>query len=318
MDTTGSEIEPVGSEGSGSPAVLLYFISYKILAPRDPEFPKDGRAPDRFPYHGRDSIPDHLISPGGMVLEPPRVPVLVLVLVSALIFLGGFLAGWTIPLASLTPDQDLLYQVSTYTSLSAGGYDQVEPVESLMKNGDLGLGTFTGLDGEMVVVDGTCYQVRSDGTVRPADPSWGVPFAEVTFFSLDLSFPGIMAGNMTELAGILDLRLPSKDRFYAIRITGTFPYIRARSPPAQGKPYPPLADALKGQSVFEFRNVTGTAVGFYTPNTAAGLSFPGYHLHFISDDRSRGGHILDLVTAKSTVELDSTPRSLIILAREWT
>jgi acetolactate decarboxylase len=155
--------------------------------------------------------------------------------------------------------------------------------------------------------------VKSDGTVRPADPSLGVPFAGVTSFSPDLSFPGATAGNMTELTGFLDSRLPSKDQFYAIRITGTFTYIRARSPPAQDKPYPPLADVLKGQSIFEWRNVTGTAVGFYTPASASGLSFPGYHLHFISSDRSRGGHVLDVVTAGNTVELDGTPRSLVIL-----
>jgi len=121
---------------------------------------------------------------------------------------------------------------------------------------------------------------------------------------------------MTELTGFLDSRLPSKDLFYAIRIDGTFPYIKARSPPAQDKPYPPLADALKRQSIYEFRNVTGTAVGFYTPSSAAGLSFPGYHLHFITADRSRGGHILDITTGGNTVELDSTPRAVTIFTPE--
>ncbi|MDD1664251.1 MAG: acetolactate decarboxylase, partial [Methanomicrobiales archaeon] len=193
-------------------------------------------------------------------------------------------------------------------------YDAVEPAGVLMRNGDLGLGTFTGLDGEMVVVDGACYQVKSDGTVRPADPTQGVPFASVTFFSPDLSTPATAVGNMTELTWFLDSQLPSKDQFYAIRITGTFPYVRARSPPAQDKPYPPLADALKEQAVFEFRNVTGTAVGFYTPASAEGLGFPGYHLHFITDDRSRGGHVLDLAMEAIPVQLDATPRVTVILS----
>ncbi|MDD1662799.1 MAG: acetolactate decarboxylase, partial [Methanomicrobiales archaeon] len=147
-----------------------------------------------------------------------------------------------------------------------------------------------------------------------ADPSLGVPFAGVTFFSPDLLVPGIMAGNMTELTGFIDSQLPSKDRFYAIRITGHFPYIRARSPPVQDKPYPPLADALKEQKIYEFRNVTGTAVGFYTPASAEGIGFPGYHLHFLTGDRSRGGHILDMTTVGNTVELDDTPRVTVILA----
>jgi acetolactate decarboxylase len=246
-----------------------------------------------------------------MVLEIK--PVLLVILGGALIFGLGYFSGGVAPGSQPAPDQDLLYQVSTYTSLSGGGYDPVEPVGILMRNGDLGLGTFTGLDGEMVVVEGTCYQVKSDGTVRSADSSQGVPYASVTFFSPDITTPGAVAGNMTELTVFLDSQLPSKDRFYAIRITGTFPFVRARSPPAQDRPYPPLADALKGQAVFEFRNVTGTAVGFYTPASAEGLGFPGYHLHFLSGDRTRGGHVLDISMDGTPVQLDATPRVTVIL-----
>jgi acetolactate decarboxylase len=237
-----------------------------------------------------------------------------LVLGIVVVFVAGYLAGGGQPSSTPSPDQDLLYQVSTYTALSGGRYDSVEPAGVLIRNGDLGLGTFSGLDGEMVVVDGTCYQVKSDGTAHPADLALGVPFAGVTFFSPDLSVPGVVAGNLTELTGFLDSQIPSRDLFYAIRIDGNFPYIMARSVPAQAKPYPPLADALKGQTIYEFRNVTGTAVGFYTPSYAAGLNFPGYHLHFITADRSRGGHILDIVTGGNTVGLDSTPRFAAILA----
>ena len=257
-------------------------------------------------------IPSFLtILPGGMVLELPKV--VILILGSALVFLAGYFAGWTALTPSPPADQDLLYQVSTYTALAGGGYDPVEPVGALMKNGDLGLGTFTGLDGEMVVVDGTCYQVKSDGVARPADPVLGVPFGGVTFFSPDLSLPGIIAANMTELTGELDMHIPSRDVFYAIRIDGMFPYVKARSVPAQGKPYPPLADALSGQTIFEWRNVTGTVAGFYTPAYAAGMNVPGYHLHFITSDRSRGGHVLDITTKGNTVELDATPRLTVIL-----
>jgi acetolactate decarboxylase len=243
---------------------------------------------------------------------------ILLVVGLALIYVLGYVSAGILPGHQPVRDQDLLYQVSTYTSLAGGGFDPVESVATLMANGDLGLGTFTGLDGEMVVVDGACYQVKPDGTARLADPSLGVPFAAVTSFSSDLSVPGTVAGNMTELTAFLDSRLPSKDIFYAIRIDGTFAYMKARSPPAQNKPYPVLADALKGQSIYEFRNVTGTAVGFYTPESAAGLNIPGYHLHFITADRSRGGHILDLATGGNTIELDSTPRYTVILAPEGT
>jgi acetolactate decarboxylase len=185
-----------------------------------------------------------------------------------------------------------------------------------MRHGDLGLGTFDGLDGEMVVVGGTCYQVKGDGSVVRPDPSLRVPFAAVTPFETDLIVPGITAGNLSGFTAYLDTRLPSRDTFWAIRMTGIFPYVKARSPPAQVKPYPALAEALKGQSVFVFHNVSGTVVGFYTPASAAGVDPVGYHLHFITADRKGGGHVLDISPDGNTVELDSTPRFTVVLSRE--
>ncbi len=38
----------------------------------------------------------------------------------------------------------------------------------------------------------------------------------------------------------------------------------------------------------------GTVIGFRCPNYAVGLNVPGDHLHFITDDRKHGGHILGL------------------------
>ena len=152
--------------------------------------------------------------------------------------------------------------------------------------------------------------MESDGTARIADPALGVPFAAFTFFSPDISIPDTVTGNMTELTGLLDMHIPSRDVFYAIRIDGTFPYVKARSVPVQVKPYPPLADALLGQTIFEFRNVTGTVVGFYTPSSAAGMNVLGYHLHFITSDRSRGGHVLDIATGETGWSWTPRPVSL--------
>ena len=249
-----------------------------------------------------------------MVLDIKQV--LLLLLVAALLLIGGFFAGWSASAPSGPPDPDLLYQVSTYTSLSGGGYRGIVTVGELAQHGDLGLGTFDGLDGEMVVVDGAMYQVKADGTVSRPDPSVLVPFAAVTSFQPDLTLGGITAGNLSELTARLDARLPSKDRFWAVRIDGTFPYVKARSPPAQSRPYPILTDALKSQSVFTFRNVTGTVVGFYTPSSATGVDPVGFHLHFISGDRKEGGHVLDITTEGAQVQLDDTPRLEVVLAAD--
>ncbi|OQB96225.1 MAG: Alpha-acetolactate decarboxylase precursor [Verrucomicrobia bacterium ADurb.Bin122] len=78
-----------------------------------------------------------------------------------------------------------------------------------------------------------------------------------------------------------------------------------RSVPAQQKPYPALAEVAKTQPVFELSNVTGTLVGFRAPPFVKGLNVPGYHLHFLADDRQSGGHVLSLTLESGTLELAS-------------
>ena len=112
--------------------------------------------------------------------------------------------------------------------------------------------------------------------------------------------------NLTELEDFLDLNLPSENLFYAVRVDGDFSYIKARSVPKQEKPYPKLADAVSTQSVFEFENISGTLVGFRAPEYVKGVNVPGYHLHFITEDRSAGGHVLDFEMENGDAGLDIT------------
>ena len=81
--------------------------------------------------------------------------------------------------------QHTLYQVSPATALVEGIYQGAVQVATLRAHGDLGLGTFEGLDGEMVIVDGHFFQVRSDGSVREVQDNVLSPFAAVTAFSAD-------------------------------------------------------------------------------------------------------------------------------------
>jgi acetolactate decarboxylase len=116
------------------------------------------------------------------------------------------------------------------------------------------------------------------------------------------------AGNLSEFGNALDPYLGSRNLFYMFRIDGTFPYVKVRAPPAQEKPYPRLVDAIAQQHVVELRNVTGTIVGTFTPDYVGGVTVPGYHLHFVSADRERGGHVLDLASdGTAQVAIDDLP-----------
>jgi acetolactate decarboxylase len=111
---------------------------------------------------------------------------------------------------------------------------------------------------------------------------------------------------LTELEQYLDRDLPSENYFYAIRVDGNFSYLKARSVPKQERPYHKLAEAVSNQTIFEFENVSGTLVGFRTPDYAKDINVPGYHLHFIAANKSAGGHVLELELKNGTAAIDNT------------
>jgi len=230
--------------------------------------------------------------------------------------------------------KDVLFQVSAITALMQGVFEGSMSFKELAKHGDFGIGTLDDLDGELVVLDGKFYQVKADGKVNPisdassrlvirrfhkmvkaggVNDSQEAPFADVTFFEPDQKILFNGSANQTELQRYLEDQMPSKNIFYAIRIDGTFDYIKTRSPPAQERPYPTLTEALAQQSVFQFHNQSGTIVGFWSPAYANGVIPPGYHLHFLNEDRTAGGHVLDFSLKNASITLDYTPEFLMVL-----
>jgi len=202
---------------------------------------------------------------------------------------------------------DTLYQTSTIDALLEGVYDGDRTIGELMKAGDFGLGTVQALDGEMILLDGVAYQVRADGTVHVLHDDTLTPFAAVTRYGADrsreLSGPLVLSAFEQEVEALL----PSRNISYAIRLDGTFSAMRTRSVPAQVPPYPPLLEVVQDQSVFELGRVQGTVVGFWMPYYVSGFNVPGFHLHFISDDRTAGGHVLDFELESGTLGIDDTP-----------
>ena len=209
------------------------------------------------------------------------------------------------PAASAVP-ADTLYQVSTINSLSAGNYDGIKTVQEVEQKGDFGVGTFDGLNGEMVLLDGQIYQVDVSGKVNTPAASTKLPFAAVTFFKAGASKDISQVQNFAGLKTAIDPLIVKKDHFYAIRISGLFSTIQVRSESKQEKPYPILTDALKKQAVFNYQNVKGALVGFWTPDDSGTLNAVGYHLHFISDDHTQGGHVLDVSVNNATIKVDET------------
>jgi acetolactate decarboxylase len=187
--------------------------------------------------------------------------------------------------------QHTLFQVSTSGALVQGIYERAVSSRVLLNYGDFGLGTFENLDGEMVVLDGAIYQVRSDGEVLNITDDVGTPFAVVTHFTADQDQTIQSASSYEEITKICDQYRDSDNLFYAFRIDCHFAHIHTRAMKATLDGLP-LAKAAVIQPEFEFTDVEGTLVGIWSPQFSSALNITGYHFHFLSKDRTKGGHLL--------------------------
>src|SRR5215216_408220 len=193
---------------------------------------------------------------------------------------------------TLEVNHSTLFQVSTSTALVEGVYGGVVTIGELKQHGSFGLGTFDGLDGEMLALDGHVYQVLGDGSVRDAGDEARVPFAVVTEFRAERELTIDRVESFDDLGAQLDRRRDTGNLFFAVRIDGHFAYIRTRAlcKTASGVS---LVDATAHQPEFALTDVSGTAVGFWTPVYAQTINVAGWHFHFVTDNRTGGGHILN-------------------------
>jgi len=218
----------------------------------------------------------------------------------------------TVALAGCTPPSGVVYQYSTINALLEGVYDGEMTCGRLLQHGTFGLGTFNALDGEMVVIDGAVYKIRSDGKADRMGAGETTPFAMVTSFEPNMIFNIEHDGSPT-LEQLLEFKVPESNLIQAIRIDGHFKHVKLRSVPKQKRPYGRLAKIVEKQSVFELTDVRGTLVGFLIPPHFGGVNMPGYHFHFITKDRSRGGHVMKCRTGHVEMQIDEIPEFHLVL-----
>lgn len=229
---------------------------------------------------------------------------IVLISCSVLLFVTSPFAASAAP----KPDNETLYQGSTIEALLAGNYEGVASVEKIKSQGDVGLGTFTGLDGEMIILDGVVYKAAKTGKVTVENDNVQSPFYAVTSFEADITNKiGPCSMELNQLRTKLDGLRKRDDLLYAIVIKVKLQSIKVRSVGPYQQPFPLLSDAIKEQNVFDYREISGRLVGFWIPAYMGNTNAAGYHLHFLSDDCQKGGHVLDLTLNEAEISMDETP-----------
>ncbi|MCR5772713.1 MAG: acetolactate decarboxylase [Butyrivibrio sp.] len=216
--------------------------------------------------------------------------------------------------------KNIMYQVSTLQALALGYTKGVITVDELKKEGDTGLGTFENVDGEMIVLDGHCYRAMEDGNVVEAAPDTGIPFAAVGKLLRGNTFELSEFSNIEALREELTKRIEEHfglNSMHVVRIDGEFSKIDARSEAPYRSQHISLKNLLeKTQKAFVFENICGSLVGVYFPDYMDGINMPGWHLHFLSDDKTKGGHVFDMSMKKGNVYLDKIASIKIDLPNE--
>jgi len=197
-----------------------------------------------------------------------------------------------------------LYQYGIADAFLAGLYHGTLTVKDMKPHGDFGLGAPDLLDGELVILNGKAYQTHSTGFTMIMADTARIPLVLSTNFKADTTIYLINPGNKAEAFKLIDQYLTKTNGLYAIRITGDFNMVKTRAfPQIEKEPYLPLADMLEKQHFFTYEKLTGTLVGFKLPQYLSSVTIAGYHFHFLSADKGKGGHMTDFSAVKLKVEI---------------
>lgn len=216
--------------------------------------------------------------------------------------------------------ENQMYQVSTLQALALGYSRAVINVGELLNEGNTGLGTFEDINGEMIVMDGHCYRADQEGHITEVALDIGVPFATVSKLYGEQQFTLKNMPNIESIRTELTKKIEEKfglNSMHIVKIDGDFAKVDARSEAPYRSHHITLKDILsQTQKAFIFDNIRGSLVGVYFPDYMDGINMPGWHLHFLSEDRTRGGHVFDVSLQEGAVKLDKISNIFINLPKE--
>lgn len=204
-----------------------------------------------------------------------------------------------------TNKPNTLYTFGHASALIGGLYDAHIPYGKIKPYGNFGLGAPDKLDGEIIVFNNKFYQTQSSGKTFEVKDTDLTPFVIINNFKSDKKIEKVEALTKDQLFHLLDSILTKKNGIYAIHIRAKFNNVKTRAfPMITRKPYQPMAQLLSLQRFFNFENIEGDLIGYRLPSYMEGPNISGYHFHFLSEDKNKGGHLIDMILRDMTIEID--------------
>ncbi|TFV81497.1 acetolactate decarboxylase [Microbacterium sp. dk485] len=197
---------------------------------------------------------------------------------------------------------DAIIQYAVLDALLAAAYTTGLPAPQARELGDFGIGCCDGLGGEVVLLDGDLVECTDEAPPRAMDDSETLPFFEVCRFP-EMAPVDVSGTDLAALTAAIEEHLVSRNLFHAVRIDGVLAAVRVRVPRRGRTPFPSLAEATRDQVETVLEECAGTLLGFWAPAIYQGIAVAGLHLHFLSDDRLVGGHVLEASLAKGSLRV---------------
>lgn len=198
-------------------------------------------------------------------------------------------------------------QFAVLDALLAGMYESGITVAEVRGLGDFGIGCCEELGGEVIVLDGEVFECTVGEQPDRMRDDQILPFVDVCRFPASFADP-IADCDLPAFTAHVEQSLVSRNLFHAVRVDGVFTAVRVRVTPRQEHPYRPLAEVTSGQIETVLADARGTLVGFWAPAIYQGITVAGLHVHFIAEDRSIGGHVLDVIVGAAELRLAAYSR----------
>lgn len=200
-----------------------------------------------------------------------------------------------------TVDTDTFTHISTALAVAEGVLDTNIKLEDIKQWGNFGFGGTAGLEEGIIILDNEMYFPKT------LDSTKTVSIALLTFFNPKHQAVINHPMDVKQFGEYVKSVVPTKNIMYAVKLEGSFDFVRLAILPSFKKPFPRFtSEDIDRAKKIEVKNITGTLLAFWLPdyvkkvNAGAGK----LHVHFLSRDKKVSGHVEDCHIINGNIEID--------------
>ncbi|MDR6182896.1 acetolactate decarboxylase [Asaia bogorensis] len=202
-------------------------------------------------------------------------------------------------------------QFSTIGALMAGHLQAEQKIASLCACHEtgFGLGCSAGLNGELTICDGRVYEATAGEPLHVLPQHDAVPFVQITAFKSQFQVEVENITHETAYDRLCTLIAPD-NIFMAVSVTGLFDHLVLRRPHravGESDQHRDVEAVAASQKIDRFEGIRGRLIGFWTPALFGRISVPGFHFHFLDDERRISGHVLEFAASHATLSAEEKP-----------